>query len=719
MTVTGTPTGTIAAGAYVTNAASTVTGFTQVQAYGTGGTTGTGGAGTYSVTVSQTRASGTYTTAPASFTADVSTLGVMTVSAVADGTISPGMYVYASGGTLNQFNVQPYGTGGTTGVGGTGTYKLSASPFTAVSSQGFIGNGQIRVTLNSTTGLTTGDTLYLTGMLGTGVLPQRVNGLQWVKVINGTQIDLFQRDFNGGYTSGGTGGGDRTSLFPIGAKALMTGWNNQSYWAEPYSYPSNPQWFEYKTVVSNNSGTHQVCFDTQLTATYKSTWPQMNTGSNFEVDPGGPATLYVYPSTWEMTAVFKDLTIDNSGQSYMQGRNMTLNNVVMTGGSCVSPTQNETVNWINVTGTGCDIETDKIVRNWNVTNLSVFKVVVQSSSFTNIVANGVTTSSGWYGSGRNTSLQNMTVADLKIGTSSYGASEESSCVNCATTAGLTRGTPITRVDYPGFEWSMSGGVITIPNAYSYDASRGVTNPGGEIQTRGLVPGSYNFWSGAGGGGSFPQTGRAFKVVDVTQDLDNTYVQTSEAGGFPTGTWTTNGLSVFPHPAPKLTTTSMSGALTATAFNGCTAQSPMYSCANFVHTGGAAGTSTFSVPLVWGELSTFTFTNNVPYTNTGALGWTISQFGQMAYLKTDNTQGLFGVATGSGGMINTKLPSGGGGGTRTLTQSGVTGNQTGDAGLTAPPTGAVFGGGTSAVFTANTPSDSPQITVTLRTDQHLP
>lgn len=713
LTVTAVASGTIAAGAYVTGVNSDITPFTQIAAYGTGGTTGVGGTGTYQVSISQSRGSQTMTSVPASFTASVDTSGVMTVTAIADGTITPNMFVYGASGAINKDVVRAYGTNGTTGVGGTGTYQLASPPVSAVTSRGFIGNGQPRVTLNSTSGLSTGDVVRFTG-INTGGLLFETKGNQWIKVINGTQIDLFQRDFNGRYISGGTGGGDHTSLFPVGSKVLMTGWNNQAYWMSPYGYPSNPHWFEYKTVTSVNSTTHQVCFDTVLENSYKASWPQMNTGSQFEVDPGGPATLYVYPPTWEATYVFKDLTIDNPGQTYQQARSVTYNNVVMTGSACISPTQNETHTWINVSGPSCQVETDKIVKNWNVTNVTFNKTDIQSSSFTNINVNGIT-ASGWFGSGKNLTMQNATLDSLSFGIAAYGSSNSSSCTNCAIATTLGRVGSIMRVDDPTRSWSMSSGLITIPNAYGNDPTQGPT----ETQYRGLTPGGYVVWLGSGGGGTSAQAGRVFKVTSVTQDVDNTYIQTSESGGFPTGAWTTNGLSVQPHPAPQLTVSGMTGADTATSLNGCPAATPFYSCANFAYTGNATGSSfNYFGPTIWGVLSTFTFTNTVPYTNTGALGWTASRDGNFQVLKTDNTTTTWGVATGSGGMVNMKLPSSAGGGTRTLTQSGATGTQSLDN-LTAPPTDAWFGGGIQPNFTANTPSDSPVMTMTLRTNQNLP
>ncbi|HYD66180.1 hypothetical protein [Azospirillum sp.] len=720
MTVTAVASGTILPGAIIGNQDSSTGSFNTIQPYGTAGTTGVGGTGTYALSVSATFSSQTVVTKPASFTASVATTGVMTVSAVQDGALAVGMWVYPNGGGLqgNAVSIQSQLTGS---AGGTGTYQLDVPPLSTVSSRQFQGNGQPRVTLNSTAGLTSGDTLYLTGITSRGLLAQRTNGLRWIKVINGTQIDIFQSDYDGSYTSGGTGGGDRTSLTPVGSKVMMTGYVLQAYWAGPYGFPSNNHWFEFKTVASTNSGTHQVCFDTPLANSYKAAWPQYNTGNLFEVDPGGPATLYALDPLWEQTAVFKDFTLDIPGQTYFNGRSVTFENIKMAGVNCVAPTQNETHNWINVDASTCTIETDKLVGKWNITGGLVGRVHVQSSSMDEINLSGTSIRS-WQGSPKKLTLTNSPIscpgcistdAIFKIGTDSYGASDETICTNCSVSSPGV----VTRAGdtAPATLWTMSGGVITIPNAISTGAVGAF-----ETQTRYIVPGKYMFWAGSGGGGTTAQAGRSFKVVDVTQDLVNTYVQTSEAGGFPTGAWTTNGLGVTPHPAPKLTITNPTGVNSITLFGGCAAQSPMFSCANLTYTGGAAGTTvSTNVPTMWGELDTFTFTNNVPYTNTGSLNWSITQFGQIKMLRTDNVQVDFGTATSSGGMINMKLPASAGGGTRTLTPSGATGTQVGDT-LTAPSAGAVFGGFNAApIFSANTPSDSPQVTVTLRTNQNLP
>lgn len=731
MTVTAVASGTVKVGAVIQIANSGQAYFNTVQAQltGTGGApcpdaTCNGTTGTYSLRVSNTFTSRTVTTAPASFTASVDAAGVMTVSAIAEGILSVGMGIFSFdgvyGGSGDRLGVGPTTIKSqlTGSAGSTGTYQLdNTSPNGAIGSQVFQGLGQIRLIVNSTTGLASGDTLYISGITGTGNVPGRANGNKWIKVVDSTHIDLFQWTWDGGYTSGGTAGGDRTSLFTVGAPALMTGYTLQSYWGGPYGAPSNHYWFEWPIVQSINSTTHQVCFTQPLTNTYKETWPQYNTGAQFQLDPGGPATLYAIDPTWELRHVYKDFTIENGeGQTGSGGRNVTWNNVLPAGSACMIPSQNEMYSWININAPLCTIEADKLIGTWNISGSSLFKIDIQSSSINLLNVSSSTFTGGLYGAPKKSVIDGINTVDLTAGTIAYGVSDETVCTNCTITGSMGRSGAGETVDTVGQPWSMSGGVITIPNAYSWNACCDKS----ELQLRYVVPGKYSVWAGSSnpGGGTKTLFGRTLKVNDVTQDLTNTYVHTSEAGGFPTGSWSALGLALVPHPAPMFTGSFLPGsANTALALNGCPAQAPLYSCQNFTYTGSASGTSAGYAPNIWGEVDTFTFTNNVPYTGVSSLTWTLSQFSNMLVL----TSGLA-VANLPTETINVKLPNSCGSCTRTLNAANPTGSNTqASDSLAMPAAGSLIGGspGSGPVFSANTPSDSPQVTITLRTNQNLP
>lgn len=117
LTVTAVQSGTLGVGDVLSGTG--VTGGTYITALGTG----TGGAGTYTVSASQTAASTTITaTQPAViFTAAISGT-TMTVSAVANGTLAVGQIISGAGVTAGTY-ITALGTG----TGGTGTYTVSAS----------------------------------------------------------------------------------------------------------------------------------------------------------------------------------------------------------------------------------------------------------------------------------------------------------------------------------------------------------------------------------------------------------------------------------------------------------------------------------------------------------------------------------------------------------------------------------------------------------------
>src|SRR5262249_4032886 len=79
----------------------------------------------------------------------------------------------------------------------------------------------------------------------------------------------------------------KSSLFTVGKWALITGFDLQGLWQTPYGYPSNSHYFEYVQIMGSSGGI--ITFASPLKNTYKSTWPNYNSGNSYEVDSGGPA----------------------------------------------------------------------------------------------------------------------------------------------------------------------------------------------------------------------------------------------------------------------------------------------------------------------------------------------------------------------------------------------------------------------------------------------
>src|SRR5262249_23607917 len=69
---------------------------------------------------------------------------------------------------------------------------------------------------------------------------------------------------------------NQTSLFALNSYALMAGFDLQGSWQAQYGFPPNLHFFEYVKIVSINPSTGDVCFESPLKNTYKSTWPIYN-----------------------------------------------------------------------------------------------------------------------------------------------------------------------------------------------------------------------------------------------------------------------------------------------------------------------------------------------------------------------------------------------------------------------------------------------------------
>lgn len=643
------------------------------------------------------------TSTPAAFTGSI-TGATLTVTAVASGALEVGQFVSGVTTPLNTSTTQITALG--TGTGGTGTYTVG-TPQTSPS-QSMTSTGQPRLTVNSTSGISSGDTIFIAGVTGSGQLLNLVNGLQWIKVVDGTHLDLFQKSFSGTYTSGGSVNGDRSSLFTVGQYALMTGFVLQAYWAVPYGFPSNHHYFEWVKVASINAGTQQICFDAPLVNTYKSTWPQFNVGNAFEVDAAGPATLYALRPSWNTTQEYRGVTLDpGTFQMTTNGRSITWRDATFLGVNCAVPSQNLIWRTINVTGTNCAIEFDKLITEMSLDTTTMNRVTTQSSSTDVFRAANSTFTNGIYGFPKKFIGTNVVAGTFQVGTQAYGRSDEFTCTGCAFTTISPHPLSQTADNSAHSLWSMSGGVITIANTLNRDSTN-------ETQTRGFVPGTNFFWAGSQDGELVSQ------VIDVTQDLTNTYVTTNLAGGFPNIPYTSGGaLSISPHPAPKITCMGCSGSPIALDWNSAPAASPYASFAQRTYTpndmsggvGPNANLSAFGTFVQRGNLTALTFNVSTPFTGTGgSLSFALSRFSNWPLLTTAGT------FTNYGPTVNTSV-----GGSRVVTLSGVTGTQSGDTGLGIPDAITSYFSGPSfsgPIFSRDVRAQGlgPSVTVTIQTDQ---
>jgi hypothetical protein len=406
----------------------------------------------------------------------------------------------------------------------------------------------------------------------------------------------------------------QTSLFSVGRYALISGFDLQGLWQSPYGYPPNPHFFEYVKIASVDESTGTITFETSLRNTYKSTWPNFNSGSAFEVDAGGPATLYSLDLSWDTTVEYRGLTIDQmNSQTYANGRSVTYRDVKFTGHLCAVPTQNLLWRAIDVDMSGCSLEIDKINGTVSFAGGTVYEIDFQSSSTDLISMDGTRVTHGIIGTPKKFVANNVSIAEFDPGAYAFGRTDEVVCTYCAIATfnpkGVVTAGTVTNVGVNNY-WTMNNGVITIPNAYSTGADQN--------QVRWAVPGTYfNF---AGGAFESDAIGR---VIDVTQDATNTYVTTSLSGGFPPIPSTSGALAIRVHPAPKFTCagcTDNAGSMMAQ----WPASTPLYSYQTFKYDGtmGSTAQSPFSV---WGALSSVSLNVINPFTGSGPLLFHLSLF----------------------------------------------------------------------------------------------
>src|SRR5262249_7803704 len=184
----------------------------------------------------------------------------------------------------------------------------------------------------------------------------------------------------------------QSNLFTVGQYALITGFDLQGLWNVGYGYPSNPHFFEYALVTAVDRTAGVVTFAAPLKNTYKSTWPNYNSGSRFEIDSGGPATLYALDASWDTQVEYDGLTISTSsqpgGQIYSNGRSVTFRDVTVTDSQCLIPSQNLTWTAINVTMASCIMEADKLIGTMTFTGGTINAIDFQSSSIDLLVMDG-------------------------------------------------------------------------------------------------------------------------------------------------------------------------------------------------------------------------------------------------------------------------------------------------------------------------------------------
>jgi hypothetical protein len=318
-------------------------------------------------------------------------------------------------------------------------------------------------------------------------------------------------------------------------------------------------------------------------------------------------------------------------------------------------------------------------------NVTISDIQFQSASIDllSMVNSTITTLEG---TPKKTTISSSTIGTLKMGAYAYGRSNEFVCTSCVittvdTTGGVLEKGPSAAGVNIGY--SMSGGIITVAN----------TN--GAL--RWAVPGTNLMWSGA------RPSEKLFQVVDVTQDGTNTYVQTNWSGGFPNVPLASGALFIQVHPAPKFTCTNCTGGADAVDLAQAPAAAPFGTYSKRTYTGNTPSPN-FSI---WGQPTTITFNVTTPYTGaTSTVKMELSSYS----VKSNNSGQIYNP------FINLKIA-----GSRVITPSGVTGQQSGDSGLALPDSVStwfadVASQAVTPSISAENPGTWPTITIEINTDQ---
>jgi hypothetical protein len=269
-------------------------------------------------------------------------------------------------------------------------------------------------------------------------------------------------------------------------------------------------------------------------------------------------------------------------------------------------------------------------------------MLFQSASVDTLNMNGTTINGFVNGLPKVANMSNVNIANIGFGAIAYGASSAVTCTNCVLPNIGGFGVSENNVQS---EYTMNNGVITAPN-----------NLG---PLRWDVPGATVSW-----GSRYVWQGQ-FKVLDVTQDANNTYVQTSATGGWPFS----GSLTLHVHPAVNFTCTNCTGGADALSLSQAPAGAPLFSYSKYTYAGNFGSAPSFNP---WGKLVSMKINVTKPYTGSkpSLFMEALGQFGSFVMnpdgtiVRTDPT-------------INLKVA-----GERDITPTSVAGLQQGDI-VTAP------------------------------------
>jgi hypothetical protein len=328
----------------------------------------------------------------------------------------------------------------------------------------------------------------------------------------------------------------KASLFAVNQWVLVSGLNIQDIYspvaATGYGYPANLTVFEF-IKITGISGT-TITFDTALTKSYLSTWPEQNSGGGFEVNSGGPAGIYSLPISWDADVLYDAMTISTpSGQIYANGRRAVFTDCIFPGGGPV-PSQNDYWEANNCTHTATIIEVDKLVNQMVVTGGTWKRFEFQSSSV-NTMSMTNATMEATVGTAIDSTISGCTFTDsVTPGCFIYGICGSLTIDNCSIPSWGAGGTnsSYAMINRPEKAGTMSGGIIAVPNGTT--VSNITDNGSGKCRYTVLSSGGYT-------------AGKYTPVGAATQELTTTATASSGTNVLTFASvpaWITNGQAVL-------------------------------------------------------------------------------------------------------------------------------------------------------------------------------
>lgn len=326
-----------------------------------------------------------------------------------------------------------------------------------------------------------------------------------------TTITLTSASVSAGYIS----------RYSVGDWVMIGGLDTQGNFQNFYGDPPNNAYFEYRQIVSCNASPttctgSTITLDRQLTYFYSADWPNYNPGDDFHSDGGGPATIYKMADNWNGTFEYRNITINQTGQTYGEGRFVTVRNATITGSSGFIPTQNETWAAYNSSFANVNLETDKLVGTILFDGVTIRKLTNQSPSTEQLIIRNSSifdpahVSGGLVGNAQYTEITDTYIDVFNPGLKSYGITGTANqliCTRCTIDSlGFT--------DAGGFNsgadqlWLKSGGIITMPNG----AAEEIVGAGAQANgARYFVPGGRIYYAG---GTTNPPTNPFFACCDT-------------------------------------------------------------------------------------------------------------------------------------------------------------------------------------------------------------